>query len=85
MSQLDKIRARLRTKPRDLSYDEVRSFLSKIGFTEYNKGKTSGSRVKFYRESDRAIIMLHKPHPGSILSPGAIDDLVEHLKEIGEL
>lgn len=85
MSQLEKLRARLLLKPKDLSYDEIRSFLIKINYSEFNKGKTSGSRVKYYRAEDNSVIMLHKPHPGSILSPGAINDLIEHLKETGDL
>lgn len=85
MSQLDKARARLLSKPKDYTYSECRQFLGKLGFNEFLKGKTSGSRVKFFRESDKAIILLHKPHPGDIMSPGAVSDLVTHLKEIGEL
>ena len=56
-----------------------------MGYCEYNKGKTSGSRVKFYRETDKNIILLHKPHPDDVMDRGAVNDLVEHLKEIGEL
>lgn len=85
MSQLEKMRARLMNKPKDYTYSEARSFLVKIGFAEYTKGKTSGSRIKFFRASDQCIILLHKPHPGDVMSPGAVNDLVEHLKEVGEL
>ena len=56
-----------------------------MGFEEFNKGKTSGSRVKFYREKDGRIIMLHKPHPTDIMDKGAVEDLVQKLKEMGEL
>jgi hypothetical protein len=56
-----------------------------MGFVEYNKGKTSGSRVKFYRERDSRVILLHKPHPGDVMDRGAVSDLVDYLKEIGEL
>lgn len=34
---------------------------------------------------DQRIILLHKPHPGDVMSPGAIRDLAAHLEEIGEL
>lgn len=56
-----------------------------MGFVEYNKGKTSGSRVKFYRKEDQKIILLHKPHPGDIMTPGAVKDLLEFLLGLGEL
>ena len=54
-------------------------------FEERNKGKTSGSRVCFYRESDKRIIMLHNPHPGNIMKRGAIKQLAEQLKDWGEI
>ena len=56
-----------------------------MGFEEYNKGKISGSRVKFYRSRDKKVILLHKPHPGDIMKIGTVRDLVDCLKEIGEL
>ena len=59
--------------------------LGQLGFTESNKGKTSGSRVKFYRVSDGRIILMHKPHPSDIMSVGSVRDLAEYLERIGEL
>ena len=56
-----------------------------MGFEEYNKGKTSGSRVRFFRESDNKVILLHKPHPEDEMDRGAVAELVDYLKEIGEL
>lgn len=85
MSRIDKAKERLRTRPRDYTYSEAKYLLEHLGFEEFNKGRTSGSRVKFYRESDRRIILLHKPHPGDVMSPGAIDDLVNRLVEMGEI
>ena len=85
MSQLEKAKARIRSKQKDYSYTEGKSLLSQLGFVEYNKGKTSGSRVKFYREKDQKIILLHKPHPDDIMRPGAIRDLLKFLLDLGEL
>ena len=85
MSQLAKAKARIRSKPKDYSYTEAKFLLSQLGFVEYNKGKTSGSRVKFYREKDQKIILLHKPHPADIMRPGAIRDLLKFLLDLGEL
>lgn len=56
-----------------------------MGFQENNKGRTSGSRVKFYRSSDQKMISLHKPHPGEIMKQYAVKLLVEFLKDLGEL
>lgn len=85
MSKFEKAKERIRSKPKDYTYDEVKYLLSQMGFEEYNKGKTSGSRVKFYRKEDKKVILLHKPHPGNIMRRGAVEDLVEFLIGLGEL
>lgn len=85
MSRFDKARQRLLSKPKDYTYSEAKWFLEQLGYVEFNKGKTSGSRVKFYRKSDGASILLHKPHPGDVMKPGSVSDLVDHLKEVGDL
>ena len=85
MSKIDKAKKRLSSLPKDYTYSEAKYLLSQFGFEEFNKGKTSGSRVKFYRAMDQRIILLHKPHPGDVMSPGAIRDLAAHLEEIGVL
>ncbi len=64
---------------------ETKYLLSNMEFVEYNKGKTSGSRVKFYREKDNRVILLHKPHPSDVMKVGAVKDLVEHLVKLGDL
>ncbi|MCM1047795.1 MAG: type II toxin-antitoxin system HicA family toxin [Clostridiales bacterium] len=85
MSKFDKAKERILQKPKDYTYTEARYLLGKMGFEEYNKGKTSGSRVRFYRESDKTAILLHKPHPDDNMDKGAVSDLVDYLKGIGEL
>ena len=85
MSKFEKAKKRILLKPKDYTYTEAKYFLWQLGFEEYNKGKTSGSRVKFIRESDKRAILLHKPHPGDIMRPGAVKQLVEYLVKMGEL
>jgi len=85
MSKIEKEKSRILQKPKDYTYTEAKSLLKKLGFDEYLKGKTSGSRVKFYRKADNKVILLHKPHPGDEMDPGAVNQLVEYLKGIGEL
>ena len=53
MSKLEKAKERLLSRPKDYTYSEARCLLSQLGFEENSKGKTSGSRVKFYRATDR--------------------------------
>lgn len=85
MTVLDKAKNRLRAVPKDYTYSEARQLLNHIGFKEYQKGKTSGSRVLFYRASDNTKILLHKPHPGDVMSIANTRDLYEKLLELGEL
>lgn len=85
MSKFEKAKARIKTCPSDYTYTEAKYLLGKMGFTEFNKGKTSGSRIRFYRESDKRAILLHKPHPEGEMDKGAVNDLIDFLKEIGEL
>lgn len=81
MSRLEKEMNRLKSKPKDFTYNEAKSILNKLGFYEYNKGKTSGSRVAFVNK-DNIKIELHKPHPKNILKQYQINILIKLLKEM---
>lgn len=85
MSQFEKAKARILKCPSDYTYTEAKYLLGKLGYKENNKGKTSGSRVRFYREEDQRVILLHKPHPEDTMGKSAVEDLVEFLKNSGEL
>ena len=85
MSKSQKAIERLRSIPKDYTYSELKNILQNFGFVEHNKGNTSGSRVKFHRVADNAIIMLHKPHPGDILPEYAVRNVVKSLKGFGDL
>ncbi len=85
MSKFEKAKQRLLSKPSDYTFTELRYLLGKMGFVEYQKGKTSGSRVKFYRAEDKKIIMVHKPHPEDTMDKGAVQGIIDYLKEIDEL
>ena len=80
MSRLEKEIERLKSRPKDYTYEEAKSLLNKMGFFENNKGKTSGSRVEFKDYFGRKII-LHKPHPSNIIKSYKIIDIIEKLKE----
>ena len=85
MSNLEKAKERLRNLPKDYTYNEARQLLNKLGFEERTQGKTSSSRVGFYRSSDDAVILLHKPHPGNQMSTGAVKALAQFLSGKGDL
>ena len=81
MSKKEKLLERLLTKPKDFSYDELKSLLSGLGYSEINKGKTSGSRVAFVNKTNSHIIRLHKPHPKNILKVYQIELIIEELQK----
>jgi len=87
VSKYEKLLARIRTIPKDFTYDELKSLLEHLGFKELSKGKTSGSSVSFIREEgdNKKVFMFHKPHPGNIVKPCYIKELIKLLKEMGEI
>ena len=85
MSAIEKAKQRIKSIPKDYRYDELKKLLEKLGFEEKNKGKTSGSRVAFYRPADKRIILLHKPHPTDIMSVASVRDVVNTLEKTNDL
>lgn len=85
MSQKEKLKQRVLSVPSDLTYDELKNFLNIYEYNEDTRGKTSGSRVKFFRESDFAVIFLHKPHPENIIGKKALRAVIDNLKERGDI
>lgn len=85
MGQIDTLKQRLLSRPKDFTFSEATTLLRSLGYELRNMGKTSGSRVRFYRESDGAVIMLHKPHPGNELKQYAVNDLRKALIDKGDL
>ena len=81
MSSLEKAKQELLKCSKNYTYDDAKALLRKLGFEEKSKGKTSGSRVMFYRESDQRIILIHKPHSESTMDTGSVKDLIKCLKE----
>ena len=55
--------------------------MSSLGYCRSNKGKTSGSRIKFFGAG--ADISIHKPHPRNILKPFQIEQVLEVLESEG--
>jgi len=74
----DKLIARLKIKPKDFTFDEVRTLLENCGYVMTNSGKTSGSRVCFVK--DKKVFRLHKPHPRKELLQYQIKELIDELK-----
>jgi hypothetical protein len=85
MSKKEKLITRFKTIPADFTYDELKVMLEFFGFSEFNKGRTSGSRVVFINTETKEIIRLHKPHPGNIVNKPTLKDVYVSLLEMGYL
>lgn len=80
MGQKEKLINRLKSKPKDFTFNEVESLLGYLDYRRSDKGKTSGSRVIFVSDK-HAPIMLHKPHPRKELLEYQIKQLIEILEQ----
>lgn len=81
MGKLEKLKKRLKSLPKDFTFDEMQTLLLALGFELSNKGKTSGSRVMFIK--GKVCIILHKPHPRKELLSYQVKQVVETLSEEG--
>lgn len=85
MSSSEKLVLRLKCIPSDFTFDEAERLFNHFDYKLDNKGKTSGSRVIFFRESDNKKIMLHKPHNPSVLRKSAVKQIYEFLIDNGDI
>lgn len=81
MGKKDKLIAKLKSIPKDFTFEEMQTLLEMLGFQRSNKGKTSGSRVKFFKGN--VYIILHKPHPRKELLEYQIKQVIQTLIEEG--
>ena len=84
MGQKEKLIERLKSKPKDFTFEEAETLLKYFDYVRSDKGKTSGSRVMFTSKG-KACILLHKPHPRKELLMYQIKQLIEVLEQEGLL
>ncbi|WEK18594.1 MAG: type II toxin-antitoxin system HicA family toxin [Candidatus Pedobacter colombiensis] len=80
MSKIEKLLARLYSKPKDFTWQEAIRILNHYGFEEIKRGKTGGSRRKFANKY-KDVISIHEPHPGNILKSYQIDLIQQQLNQ----
>lgn len=83
MTAKDKLIDRFKRLPKDFTFEEMVKLLGNFGFEKSNKGKTSGSRVRFINKESKSIIDMHKPHPKNIIKESALKDIYEKLLNSG--
>jgi hypothetical protein len=82
MSTKEKLIKRFLALPKDFTFDELLKLLTALGFVPSNKGKTSGSRVKFMHTEKSSIVRLHKPHTsGKPLKEATLKEICAQLAE----
>lgn len=85
MSRIEKLKARLRLRPKDFTYAELVTLLKSFGYMEWKGGKTGGSRRAFMHSTTRHVIHLHKPHPGNQLRMYQVLEIIDELTKNGYL
>ncbi|WP_242335330.1 MULTISPECIES: type II toxin-antitoxin system HicA family toxin [Lactobacillaceae] len=71
--------SKLQSGSNNVTFDEVTLLLKSLGYKQLNKGKTSGSRVKFINFTGEPIY-LHNPHPRKTLLPYQVKQIINELK-----
>ena len=82
MSKKEKLIKRLKSRPKDFTFEEAENLLQFFGYECSNKGHTSGSRIIF-KGQKRAPILLHKPHPRKTLLDYQVKQLLDVLEQEG--
>ena len=83
VSQKDKLLERLLKKPKDFTFDEMKSLLSYFGYELKQSG--TGSGVKFCKEGSNDVINFHRPHPNGIIKRYVLEQVIEKLRKDGLL
>ncbi|MDP4030537.1 MAG: type II toxin-antitoxin system HicA family toxin [Gallionella sp.] len=82
MGKHEKLLARLKSRPKDFTFQELATLLSGLGYRLCTQGRSSGSAVRFVH-SEYAPISLHKPHPSNELKRYVIEVVIERLEMDG--
>lgn len=79
MGKKEKLIHRLKSNLRDFTFEKLQALLEMLGFEMSNKGKTSGSRVKFKKEN--ISVYLHRPHSRKELLEYQVKNIRELLEK----
>ena len=61
MSKKEKLIERLKTNPKDFTFNETKTLMGLYGYEISSAGKSSGSQVHFTK--GKKVFYMHKPHP----------------------
>ena len=83
MTRVERLAEQLMACPRTFRFDDAVRVMAWYGFALDEKGRTSGSRIRLYREQDGRTLIMHAPHPGNELRAAAVRNMVMFLREAG--
>lgn len=83
VSKKQKLLFKLRSRPKDMTWDEAKTLLSKCGFEDVSSG--GGAGRMFVHAKTRIKLRLHEPHPNNTLLPYMVKELFNALNDAGEL
>ena len=84
MGRKEKLLEKVKANARNITFAEMETLLGLLGYTRFNKGRTSGSRISFTSENHPPI-MLHKPHPRKELLEYQVAQILAMLQQEGLL
>ena len=74
--------SRLLGRPRDFTWDEACTLMKQCGYVMKNR---KGSARMWVHVRSRLKVRLHEPHPENTLLPYMVKELIEALKDSGEI
>ena len=80
MTRQEKLLQRFKSLPADFTWSELQRLLAGFDYELSVAGRTGGSRVRFVHP-DFPPIILHKPHPTTLLKRYQLVQILEFLKK----
>lgn len=85
MSQRDALIERLLSKPKDFTLQELDRLMGQCHCEKDSRGRTSGSAINYCHVPTKRVFSCHRPHPGSIIKPYLVKEIIQFLREIDEI
>ncbi len=82
MSKREKALGRLKSKPRDFTWEELVALMTTCG---YELKTTGGSGRKFVHIATGTVMYIHQPHPSNVLKAYQVREAIAELTEKGFL
>ncbi len=85
MGTLDKLKGAFGSCQGPFPFKDFVRLLNQLGYEEVKRGKTGGSRRRYYNASLDHMIFLHEPHPSPDMGPAMVKSMQQQLRERGVL